>query len=81
MIECRLEHFVSDTAKLTEPEVFGPQPEGIRVSGSGCQENFGQPRSDRKSLTTSVQYGDGRLLAACPGDGGRCLLPLHRASE
>jgi hypothetical protein len=32
MIECRLEHFVSDTAKLTEPEVIAPLPEGVRAN-------------------------------------------------
>jgi hypothetical protein len=32
MIEYRLEHIMSYTAKLTEPEVIGPLPEGIRVN-------------------------------------------------
>jgi hypothetical protein len=32
MIESRLEHIMSYTAKLTEPEVIGPLPGGIRVN-------------------------------------------------
>jgi hypothetical protein len=32
MIEYRLEHVMSYTAKLTEPEVIGPVPEGIRLN-------------------------------------------------
>jgi hypothetical protein len=32
MIEYRLEHIMSYTATLTEPEVIGPLPEGLRVN-------------------------------------------------
>jgi len=32
MIEYRLEHIMSYTAKLSEPKVMGPVPEGIRVN-------------------------------------------------
>jgi len=32
MIAYRLEHFMSYTTKLTEPELIGPVPEGIRVN-------------------------------------------------
>jgi len=32
MIEYRLEHIMSYTAKLSDPEVIGPVPEGIRVN-------------------------------------------------
>jgi hypothetical protein len=32
MIEYRLEHIMSYTAKLSEPKVIGPVPEGIRVN-------------------------------------------------
>ena len=32
MIDYRLEHIMSYTAQLTQPEVIGPVPEGIRVN-------------------------------------------------
>ena len=33
MFEYRLEHIMSYTVKIAEPEVIGPVPEGLRVNG------------------------------------------------
>ena len=33
MFEYRLEHIMSYTVKISEPEVIGPVPEGLRVNG------------------------------------------------
>jgi hypothetical protein len=48
MIEYRLEHIMSYTAKLSDPEVIGPVPDGIRVNIYVTGGEMGGPKLSGK---------------------------------
>ena len=48
MFEYNLEHLLSFTVKIAEPEVIGPVPEGLRVNGSIAGGEITGPRISGK---------------------------------
>jgi Protein of unknown function (DUF3237) len=56
MIEHRLEHIMSYTAKLSDPEVIGPVPEGIRVNIYVTGGEISGPKLSGKSRSVGADW-------------------------